>query len=305
MVPFHRSAKLLAATALLVAACAGPHREARRFSGVDDLVPGDFLAPGRGRLPPPEVAAALGQARYVLVGESHGNACDHRAQARVLAVLAGAGRPPVVGLEQVDVTRQPVLGRFARGELDLEELPAALSWRERWGVPFDRYRPIFEIARGDRLPVVALNLPSELVREFGEKGAVGLSPERRALLPGEIVPPPPEQEARLREAFRAHHHSGSGPNGEEPLARFARVQALWDTAMAARAVEAAGQFGAPVAILTGTGHVERGWGIERRLARLDPGAEVVSILPWRGNGAPDPAEADLFFYCPPDPPPEG
>jgi uncharacterized iron-regulated protein len=299
-----RPAKLLAAAALLAAACAGPHREARRLSGVDDLRPGEFLVPGRGRLSAPEVAAALGEARYVLVGESHGNACDHRAQARVLAVLAGAGRPPVVGLEQVDVTRQPVLGRFARGELDLEALPDALDWQERWGVPFARYRPIFETVRGDRLPVVALNLPSDLVREFGEKGADGLPPDRRELLPRAILPPPPEQEARLREAFRAHHHSGTGPDGEDPLARFARVQSLWDTAMATRAVEAAGTLGAPVVLLAGTGHVERGWGIEHRLARLDPGAAVVSILPWRGTGAPDPAAADLFFYCPPDSPPE-
>ena len=242
------------------------------------------------------------RARYVLVGESHGNGCDHRAQATVLAALADAGRPPAVGLEQVDVERQEVLERFSGGELALVDLPAALDWKAKWGVDFDRYRPIFATAQGRGLPVVALNLPASLVKEFGAKGADGLPPDRRALLPAEILPPPPEQETRLREAFAAHAHShgGHGPAGEDPVARFARVQSLWDTAMASRAIDAARRFDRPVAILAGAGHVEQGWGIESRLARLDPGGGVLSILPWRGEADLDPAAADLFFFCPGD-----
>lgn len=295
------SRSLLAAVALLAASCAGPHREARGRAGVEDLAPGDFLAPGRGRLGPAALAAAAADARYVLVGENHGNACDHRAQATVLAALADAGRPPAVGLEQVDVERQPVLDRFSRGDLDLVSLPADLDWKAKWGVDFARYRPIFAVAAERRLPVVALNLPAELVREFGAKGEGGLAPERRALLPPEVIPPPAEQEARLREAFEAHAHgkgSTAGPGGEDPVARFARVQSLWDTAMAARAIDAARRLERPVAVLAGAGHVERGWGIESRLARLDPGAAVLSILPWRGDAELEPAAADLFFYCP-------
>lgn len=293
---------LLLASTLLAAACAGPHREARTRSGVEDLLPGDFLAPGRGRIDPGAVAAAAREARYVLVGESHDNACDHRAQAAVLAALVDAGRPPAVGLEQVDVERQEALDRFSSGHLALGALPAALDWKARWGVDFDRYRPIFAVADDRRLPLVALNLPASLVRTFGEQGESGLSSESRALLPPEIFPPPPEQEARLREAFEAHRHGdhggGAGPGGEDPVARFSRVQSLWDTAMAGRAVDAASRLGRPVAILAGAGHVEHGWGIESRLARLDPGGHVLSVLPWRGDGELDPAAADLFFFCP-------
>jgi uncharacterized iron-regulated protein len=295
---------LVAASVLFVAACAGPHREARIRSGVEDLAPGDFFAPGRGRLGLAAVAAAAGGARYVLVGESHDNRCDHRAQAAVVAALADAGRAPAIGLEQVDVERQPVLDRFSRGELDLAALPAALDWKAKWGIDFSRYRPIFAVAADRRLPVVALNLPAELVRAFGATGAAGLPPERRALLPAEILPPPAEQETTLRRAFEAHHHgdggAAAGPGGEDPVARFARVQSLWDTTMAARAIDAARRLDRPVAILAGAGHVERGWGIESRLARLDPGGAVISILPWRGEEDPDPADADLFFYCPGD-----
>jgi uncharacterized iron-regulated protein len=293
----------LAVSLLLAAsACAGPHHQARTRSGVEDLAPGDFLAPGRGRIAPAALAAAAAGARYVLVGESHDNACDHRAQAAVVAALADAGRPPAVGLEQVDVQRQPVLDRFSRGELDVASLPADLDWQAKWGVDFDRYRPIFAVAAARHLPVVALNLPAELVRAFGAKGAGGLPPEGRALLPPEILPPPAEQEATLRRAFEAHHHdphaTAAGPGGEDPVARFARVQSLWDTTMAARAIDAARRLDRPVAILAGAGHVERGWGIESRLARLDPGGPVLSILPWRGGEDLDPADADLFFYCP-------
>jgi len=50
-------------------------------------------------------------------------------------------------------------------------------------------------------------------------------------------------------------------------------------------------------VVAGSGHVENGWGIARRIHRFDPGAKVLLILPWRG-GAFDGESGDAFFYCP-------
>ena len=99
---------------------------------------------------------------YILVGESHPSACDHAAQAAVLAALLDAGQRPAIGLEMVDVTRQELLASFAAGKLAVADLPRALDWEKNWGFSFSLYAPIFELAARHSLPVYALNLPSEL-----------------------------------------------------------------------------------------------------------------------------------------------
>ncbi|ABB37342.1 protein of unknown function DUF399 [Oleidesulfovibrio alaskensis G20] len=79
--------------------------------------------------------------------------------------------------------------------------------------------------------------------------------------------------------------------------RFFLVQSLWDTAMAENAMRARRRHGGPVVVLAGSGHVERGWGLARRLGILDRGARVLLVMPWRAEGPPDPEDGDYFFYC--------
>jgi len=267
---------------LLLGACA-----ARTLPGVRGAIePGAFLLADGTPITAAQLAAATEGARYVLVGESHDSGCDHAAQAAVVRALAG--REPVVGLEMVSTERQEVLDRFHRGAIGVDDLDGALAWRERWGLPFDLYRPIFEAAAEARLQVVALNVPREVARQVSQQGTAALPPE----VP-ELVPPLPEQEPMLRESFRAH-----GNGSEEAFERFVRVQSLWDTAMARAAIAWSHDLGRPVVILAGAGHVTNGWGIGHRLRHLDPGAGVAEVMPWRGTAPIDPAQAALFFYCP-------
>ena len=280
--------RLFALVALLLAGCAGP-RAAGHAAPIEaeGLEPGSLLTPAGEPLSLATFASATESARYILVGEAHDNACDHRVQAAVVATLAE--RLPVVGLEMVSTERQPILDRFAAGEIAMGELEEALDWQERWGVPFEIYRPIFEAAALSSLPVAALNLPREAVRQVSREGASALPPEVPAL-----IPPPKEQVPMLRRAFEAHGHGT-----EEDFARFVRIQSLWDTAMARNSIAFGERFGAPVVILAGNGHVQHGWGIGHRLRLLQPEAEVVEVVPWRGREPIDPGAGRFFFYCPP------
>ncbi len=276
---------LAVALPLLATACAtrGPSLAARQ-----GLEPGTLVTGGGDPVPLATWAQAAAGARYVLIGEGHDQACDHRTQAQLVAALASSG--PVVGLEMVSTERQPVLDRFASGEVTVAELGDALAWQEKWGVPFDMYRPIFEAAQVSGLPVAALNLPADQVRKVSREGVEALPPEIPAL-----IPPPPGQEAFLRETFEAHTH---GEPTEYAFERFVRVQSLWDTAMARAAQTWNERTGKPVVVLAGAGHVMHGWGIAHRLRQLDPGAAITLVVPWRGTADIDPAEADFFFYCP-------
>jgi len=236
---------------------------------------------------------------YILLGESHSSRCDHKAQAALLRVMAEAGTRPVVGLEMVDVTRQDVLDRFADDILDTQVVERHLEWQSVWGFGFDLYEPIFLVAQEYDLPMVALNLPREIVSQVSAGGLESLNPEEEVLLPEEIIPPPGEQAQVLDEVF-ALHSSGEDMDEEElrlRRERFFLIQSLWDSKMAEQAVEARRNFARPVAVVAGAGHVESGWGIAHRLKSYDPRAKVLLVLPWRGQEPP--AGARVFFYCPP------
>ncbi|HWV37904.1 MAG TPA: ChaN family lipoprotein [Vulgatibacter sp.] len=283
-------ATLLAATLLGACAHARPVPEIDAGRG--------FFGPDGRRLGEAELASAADRAAYVLVGETHDSACDHEMQAALLEALAANGSPPLVGLEMVAVNQQDVLDRFGDGSIELADLADALDWQRSWGVDFALYEPVFATARRWGLPLLGLNLPHRLVRDVARLGVDGLPPEDRARLP-EIVPPPPEQEGMLREAWKAHARDGHSGGGEEGFRRFVLVQSLWDSQMAAAAISWRRALGRePVAILAGAGHVAHGWGIAWRLRAMEPDATILSVVPWRDDRPAD-APGTISFRCSP------
>ena len=306
-------AALLLAALFLLGACARPAPQQTAMQVSFLPAPGEFLTGQGDRLSPEALRQRAAGAAYVLVGESHGNPCDHEAEARILTILAHAKTPPaaqiVVGLEMAPAALNPVLKEFSDGAMAPEDLERRLDWKTNWGHPFAKYLPVFRAIRDWRLPVVGLNVPPGVIRRLSAAAmanasagdpVAALSAEDRAALPARIIPPAPEQLAFLREVLGSHPKSRNTPASTvDPRqeARFLLIQSVWDSAMAEQAVSARKAFGRPVVLLAGAAHVEGGLGIARRLRLLDPGAAVLLISPWRGDGF-DRADADVRVYCP-------
>lgn len=300
---------LVPALVLGLCACARPAPTQQPMPVSFLPAPGEFLSDAGDRLAPEDLRARAASAAYVLVGESHGNACDHEAEARVITLLAHGKTLPVVGLEMAPASLNPVLRDFSEGALAPEELEARLDWKTNWGHPFAKYLPVFRAIRHFRLPAYGLNVPPGVIRRLSAAAmqnatsgdpVASLSPEDRAQLPARIIPPAPEQEAFLREVMGSHPRAkakGGEPDDPRQLARFQLIQSVWDSAMAEQAVRARRATGRPVVVLAGAAHVEGGLGIARRLRVLDPGAEVLLVSPWRGGGL-DKADAGVRVYCP-------
>jgi uncharacterized iron-regulated protein len=304
---------------LALAACArpAPTQPAMQVSFLP--APGEFLTDTGDRLAPEALRQRAATAAYILVGESHGNPCDHEAEARIITLLAHAKVPPVVGLEMAPAAQNPVLAEFSAGAFPPEELEKRLDWKTNWGHPFAKYLPVFRAIRDWRLPAFGLNVPPGVIRRLsaaamqnatanpaGTDPVAALSPEDRAALPARIIPPAPEQLAFLREVMDSHPKGAKGQASDgtargvaDPRqeARFLLIQSVWDSAMAEQAVAARRATARPVIVLAGVAHVEGGLGIARRLRVLDPGAEVLLISPWRGDDLAK-ADADVRVYCP-------
>ncbi|WP_147819634.1 ChaN family lipoprotein [Salidesulfovibrio onnuriiensis] len=256
---------------------------------------GDFLSVDGERLSLEQAVALTRDADYILLGEGHKNVCDHKIQQSFAEVLAEGETPFAVGLEMVAVDKQPVLDDFAEGIVPVPDLEEELVWKERWGYPFALFSGLFELAQKHSIPVAGLNVPPEVPRTISRDGVEALSEDQREFLPESIVYPADDQMDMLREVMAMH--SGRDTDNATQLERFAYVQSLWDSKMAAEAVKLREKYNWPVLVIAGSGHVEYGWGIARRIRQYDPGARIVSVMPWRG-GDFDAKAGDVFFYCP-------
>lgn len=225
--------------------------------------PGTWLDSAGQPLPERRALARLARAPVILLGERHGTATHHRWQGQVIAALARQG-PVVIGLEQLPRAAQPALDRFVTGDIDLAAFRAESRWDDVWGHDFEAYRPLFELARAEAIPMVALNIDRDFVRRVGRVGYAAAAADGTAPV-GRPAPAPPAYAETLAASFRQHAHAA----GPEALARFIEAQTVWDRAMAEAIVRARiANPGARVVAVTGWGHVAGGHGIAHQLRDL-------------------------------------
>lgn len=228
-----------------------------------------------------DVARAAEGKRFVLLGEQHATAAHQWMQADVIEALAREGREVIVGLEMLQRPRQGALDAWVRGGLTEEALLAETDWKGQWGFNFAFYRPVFEVARRRRLPMVALNVPRDWVRAVGRGGLEALNAEARAALPAEIFLGNAEHR-RIFEAMMGGHPM-TGARGENIYA----AQVLWDEGMADTAIRYLADRRVSkktvFVVLAGAGHVMYGQGIGYRLARRKAG-EALTVVMTEGEG---------------------
>ncbi|MFW8636500.1 ChaN family lipoprotein [Cribrihabitans pelagius] len=213
-----------------------------------------------------QAAARLSAADAVLLGEVHDNPQHHLNQAALLRAL----RPRAVVWEMLSPAQAAGLTP------DLIQDAAALARRLDWaasGWPdFALYAPVFAAA-GDARHYGAL-LPRTAARAALERGAAGyFGPEDAAGLGLLAALPPAEQAAREAEQMAAH----CGALPAEMLPGMVEIQRLRDARLASEAARALAETGGPVAVITGNGHARSDRGIAVYLARLNPGATVLSL----------------------------
>jgi len=210
----------------------------------------------------------------VLLGEIHTSAADHTWQLRSLETLAQGRRPLVLALEMVPAPRQPILTRFATGQLEEKAFLTEVDWAGVWGHDPALYLPLLRWARQKQVPLLALNVEPEVVRRVRREGWAAIpSAEREGI--GHPAPAAEAYRHRLRSAWQAHRSMGVGP-GEglpraeaEDLERFIGSQLLRDRAMAERIAAAHRRDPARLVVaLIGLGHLEGGQGVPDQLRHL-------------------------------------
>lgn len=221
--------------------------------------------------------------RIVIVGEQHTDESHHRAQLRVIQALQEAGAKVAVGLEMFRQDSQGALDRWTAGDIRPREFEAIYS--DNWNYPWPAYRPIFEYARAQKIPMIGLNVAREITRQVARQGFQSLSEEQRGQLSDVACNIDEEYMRYVRSVYGAHAH------GDMNFTFFCEAQMVWDSAMAVHALRyLTSHPDATVVILTGVGHAQKG-AVPRQI-RLRSPVPVAVFLP-EVPGSIDPKTVDL------------
>jgi uncharacterized iron-regulated protein len=250
----------------------------------------------------------LAQNTVLYLGETHDQSADHALQLAALQALQQQSL--AIGLEMFQRPYQSVLDRYSQGEIDEAQLVRDSDYEKRWGFPWELYAPIGRFARTHRLPLIALNTPTEVTRKVGRQGLDALSFADKRFIPplSEIILGPDLYRDRLRPIYDSIHH-GQGSSGKNKsgsgFERFFQAQVLWDETMADRISQfVLAHPDTRLVVIVGQGHVMYGDGIPDRVARRLksrlPGFQQATILlnPEPDLGVSDPPAADYFWRGP-------
>lgn len=235
----------------------------------------------------PEGLDALPSADVVILGEVHDNPAHHANQARAVAAL----KPAALVFEMLtpeEAARTPADRR------DAAAMAAALGWDASGWPDFAMYHPIFLAAPEARVFGGEVERDSAR-RAVSEGAAVVFGPEAARYGLDQALPPA-EQAARDAEQFAAHCEAMP----IEMMGGMVEAQRLRDAALARAVVQAMAETGGPVAVIAGSGHARKDWGLPAVLAMAAPELRVLSI--GQGEAGPErDAEApfDLWLVTPP------
>jgi len=130
-----------------------------------------------------QLVADVGSSELILIGESHDNKSHHDIQLAVIRSLWAKKLPLTIGLEMMQSDSQPQLDAWIEGKMSEESFQMAFA--QNWS-DWQMYREIFVFARDNHIPMIALNVPKELVKKVAHQGWDSLTPEERRDLPAGV-----------------------------------------------------------------------------------------------------------------------
>jgi uncharacterized iron-regulated protein len=236
-----------------------------------------------------QIIPALADKRVVFIGEQHTRYDHHLTQLEIIRRLHILHPQLAIGMEMFQQPFQHYLDDYVAGRLDEQAMLRATEYYQRWRMDYRHYAPILRYAREHALPVIALNVPTELTHRVAHVGLDGLDDEDRRQLPAEIVPADDAYRQRIKAVFDYH------PKDEEhSFEHFLEAQLLWDEAMAERAAVYLEEHpDHHLVVIAGNQHVAWGSAIPQRVQRRIPVTTASILNSW--DGAVMPGLADFLL----------
>jgi uncharacterized iron-regulated protein len=239
-------------------------------------IPGHFSNTQGQLTPTADMVNQLQQADVVYLGETHDRAADHTAQLAIIQTLHDRTPNLAIGLEMFQRPYQKLLDRYVAGELDEATLRDRSEYDKRWGFDWELYAPILRYAKAQKIPLIALNTPTEVTRKVSRQGLASLNWSDRRFIPplSAIRTAPDAYRKMLADIFTSMHPAGKTTDPTR-FDRFFQAQVLWDETMADRITQIPHR---PIVVLVGQGHLVYRYGIPDRVDRRRSGLKQIVVL---------------------------
>lgn len=129
----------------------------------------------------PQLASVIERSDVILIGEAHDNKDHHRIQLDWIRYLAEKKAPFAIGIEMFESGSQQALDDWSQGKIS--EADFRSIYAKNWSLDWSLYRDIFLFARDNKIPMLGLNIPKELVVKVSRKGFASLTAEEKKRLP--------------------------------------------------------------------------------------------------------------------------
>ncbi len=214
-----------------------------------------------------DILPKLRTSRIIYVGERHDQYAHHLNQLKVIKNMHEAGLKIGVGMEMFQVPYQQVIDDYLSGRIDERTFLEKTGYFKNWRFDYNLYKPIIDYLKQNRIPLVALNIRTDISRQVAREGIEALSQQDQKQIPKSLDFSSRKYRRDLHKVFDQH----GGQAAIKDFNRFFQAQALWDEGMA----EAACQFlvdnpERKLVILAGNGHIRNKYGIPERLYRRVP-----------------------------------
>ncbi len=215
-----------------------------------------------------KILAQLQTANIIYLGETHDSESDHQQQLAIIQTLFKHKSKLAIGMEMFQRPAQPLLDRYLAAKITTAELRQQTEFDRRWGFKWEYYAPILEFAKAHRLPIIALNTPTEITRKVAREGWESLTPAEL-----QYIPPIAEidrSNAKYQQMILASYqqHAGIVSISSKSFDRFYTAQLLWDETMAERVANFVKQNpDYQTIVLAGRSHIIYGYGIPDRVFR--------------------------------------
>jgi uncharacterized iron-regulated protein len=215
-----------------------------------------------------QIINQLKTAKVVYLGETHDRLSDRQQQLAIIQALFQHNSSLAIGMEMFQRPAQPLLDLYLAGKLTAAELRVQSQFDKRWGFSWESYAPILEFAKAHRLPVIALNTPTEITRKAAKQGLESLTATELQFIPplDQIDRSNTKYQQMILGSYR--QHAGIVPISSKSFERFYTAQLLWDETMADRVANFANQNPRhQTIVIAGSSHIIYGYGIPDRVLR--------------------------------------
>jgi len=237
-----------------------------------------------------DIAAKLAEKRVIYVGEVHDQPAHHLNQLEIIKAVYERHPDVAIGMEFFQRPFQKHLDAYVKGEISEREMLKKTEYFNRWRVDYRQYRPVLGYAREHGIPLVALDVSTELRVKAGRQGLDSFSDEEKAKIPADMDRDNEEYRQYIHDAFDQFHKMP-----EERFETFLQAQILREETMAESIVlylEA--QPERKMIVLAGFGHFIFGVGVPDRVQRRQAMDAVSVIQGLPGEISPDMADYVLF-----------